>query len=209
MRLSSSLVVGLTCAAISASAACVAATITVRSGKEARLFLPEAAPRVDAILVLGARLRADGQPSAMLNDRLITTAQVWHRYAAEQPTSEAPRVIITGTDGRDGQIAETGVMQRVMDDCGVPPRYVTVDPAGISTRRSAVNLGRDTACIAVVSQRFHLPRALFNIDHARSREGSQPVIGIIADRRSYATARKAAFREVFASVKDVALAIIS
>ncbi|MBQ3074754.1 MAG: SanA protein, partial [Clostridia bacterium] len=47
----------------------------------------------DAILVLGAGVRADGTPSAMLEDRLLTAVALWEGKAAES-------VIVSGDHGK-------------------------------------------------------------------------------------------------------------
>lgn len=186
-----------------------AANAWIKAGKDKQIFEPDdgriADLRPDAIVVLGARIRPGGQPSAMLEDRLLTASDLWrhlHDVGVNVP------LIVTGTDGRDGQVAETGVMMGTLLRLGVPESSLEVDPAGVSTLDSATNLAERFPTLVVVSQRFHLPRVLFNFETV-AREGRREldVRGVVADRRPYSTALKASTREAFASLKDAALAL--
>ncbi|MFC8598930.1 MULTISPECIES: SanA/YdcF family protein [unclassified Isoptericola] len=115
---------------------------------------------VDAILVLGAGLRADGTPSPYLRRRLDAAAELYHAGAAD-------RVVLSG-DGqprRDGTpYDEPASMREWILGRGVPDEALTLDREGLDTtascRRTAELTGARTA--VVVTQDYHLRRALFS-----------------------------------------------
>lgn len=151
----------------------------------------------DAIVVLGAGLRDDGRPSDVLVDRLEIARAL---YA----DGRAPRVLVTG-DHVGAAYDEPRSMQRWLIDHGVPRDAIFLDHAGVDTFSSmwrARNVFEVRRAI-VVTQRFHLPRALF----LGARLGLA-VEGVEADRRLYRGAAWLAVREVASRTKawlDVAV----
>jgi len=119
---------------------------------------------VDAVLVLGAGLRPDGTPSTYLRRRLDLAAEL---YAA----GTAPLVILSGDAHlrRDGSIYdEPGSMRDWILDKGVPRDALILDRRGFDTtascRRAREEYGMATA--AVVTQDYHVRRALFSCERA-------------------------------------------
>jgi vancomycin permeability regulator SanA len=119
---------------------------------------------VDAVLVLGAGLRADGTPSTYLRRRLDAAAEL---YAA----GAAPVVIVSGDAHLvdDGTIYdEPGSMRDWILDKGVPNDALVLDRRGFDTtrscRRAQEEYGVTTA--VVVTQDYHLRRALFSCGRA-------------------------------------------
>lgn len=111
-------------------------------------------PRVPVALVLGAEVYADGRPSRFLQARLDLVAEVFHRGLAE-------RILVSG-DGRSPFYDETGGMRDYLVGAGVPESALWLDPAGLDTYASC-RRARDVfgvSRLVVVSQRYHLPRAL-------------------------------------------------
>jgi uncharacterized SAM-binding protein YcdF (DUF218 family) len=118
----------------------------------------------DAVVVLGARVYADGRPSIALADRVRTAASLVR-------DGHARLLVVSGGPG-DGVHHETQAMRRVAEAAGVPPEQILVDRDGVNTRATARNasaiLRRHGATSALaVSHGYHLPR----VKSAFDREG--------------------------------------
>ncbi|GAA1714773.1 hypothetical protein GCM10009809_08670 [Isoptericola hypogeus] len=124
----------------------------------------DAVEEADAILVLGAGLRADGTPSPYLQRRLNAAAELYH-------AGVAAAVVLSGDahplpDG--STYDEPASMREWISDLGVPDDALTLDREGFDTtascRRTAELTGARTA--VVVTQDYHLRRALFSCARA-------------------------------------------
>ena len=116
---------------------------------------PDDAPVCDVILVLGARVYADGQPSSSLADRLDNAVRLYH-------AGKAPKILISG-DGEAAEYDETAGMLHYLLEYGVPRGDILVDPQGVSTydsiRRMRDQFGVRSALIA--TQDFHIGRSVY------------------------------------------------
>ena len=63
------------------------------------------APAGDAIVVLGARIHADGRPYSLLVDRLVTAEDLWRH-------GKAPRIVLSGRGGGGVGDDEVAAMRR-------------------------------------------------------------------------------------------------
>lgn len=114
-----------------------------------------AALDADCILVLGCGVREDGTPSLMLRDRLEMGVALYEAGASE-------RLLMSGDHGRR-EYDEVNTMKAYAVERSVPSEAVFMDHAGFSTYDSMYR-ARDVFCaqkIIVVSQPYHLPRALY------------------------------------------------
>ena len=136
-----------------------------------------AADRIDegrTAIVFGAGILPDGEPTAVLYDRVATAAELYRLGKVEQ-------IILSG-DGQDIYHNEPEVMQKTAINFGVPETALRLDNGGIRTfescRRARDTFGVERAVL--VTQRFHLPRALMFC-------GSLGVdaVGVASDRREY------------------------
>lgn len=129
---------------------------------------------LDCALVLGAGVKDDGTPSDVLRDRLDVALDLYRH-------GRAPRIIVSG-DHRRSEYDEPNAMRRYLEANGVPREAIFMDHAGFDTYSSvwrAKNVfGADR--IVVVTQDFHLPRALFV-----ARSLGMAAEGASADRRTY------------------------
>jgi vancomycin permeability regulator SanA len=115
---------------------------------------PEAASAVPWGIVFGAGLAPGGEPSPILAERLETALLLWRSGRVE-------RLLLTGnTDPYHDEIRS---MRRYLTKGGVPERAISVDLEGLSTFDSCWRargvFGVQRAIL--VTQAFHLPRAVF------------------------------------------------
>ncbi len=118
------------------------------------------APPAPVALVLGAGLRSDGSPSPYLQARLEDARAL---YAAG-----TVKAILVSGDNSTVDHDEATAMQRWLVEHGVPTRQVVRDHAGFDTYDSCVRARKifGVTKAIVVTQGFHLPRALFLCRHA-------------------------------------------
>lgn len=87
------------------------------------------------------------------------------------------KAIIVSGDHSTKYYNETGKMRKDLIQAGVPGKYITLDPLGVRTLDSIVRAEAifDLKDYIIVSQRFHLERALFI-----ARAKGQKAIGFVA-----------------------------
>ena len=139
-------------------------------------------------LVLGAGLWRDGSPTPALYDRVATAVDLYK-------AGKVKKLLMSG-DNRFVNYNEPAAMKTLAERLGVPAEDIVLDYAG---RRTYDSCYRARAIFGVqqalvVTQRFHLDRALFLCDAL----GVQAT-GVVADRREYATYRWWEMREVLAT----------
>lgn len=112
-------------------------------------------PAAPVALVFGAGLAPGGVPSQVLGQRLDAAVALYR-------AGKVQKLLVSG-DNTDPYHDETKAMRRYALDRGVPPKDVVGDWAGVSTYDSCYRahaiFGVDRATL--VTQDFHLPRALF------------------------------------------------
>lgn len=152
----------------------------------------ENVPKCDAILVLGARVYADGNVSLMLNDRLITGYELYR-------SGKAPKIIVSGDHGNK-DYDEVNAMKSFLMEKGVPAEDIFMDHAGFSTYES-IYRARDVFEVEkmiIASQYYHLMRAIFI-----ARELGVEAYGVSSDKHIYyGVMLKNQLREILARNKD-------
>ncbi len=120
---------------------------------------PQAPPvAYDVIVVLGAAVWPGEQPSPALQRRILHAVALLQRgYAAY--------LLVTGGVGKYPP-SEAAVMQRLAVAHGIPPQHVLCEDQATSTFDSALlccNMLRQRGWsrVLIVTDRYHLPRALF------------------------------------------------
>lgn len=147
--------------------------------------------KYDAILVLGAGLRADGTPSDMLKDRLLVAINLYNSGASN-------KLILSGDRSGD-DYDEVGAMKAFCLERSIPESDMIFDNIGYSTYESVYNTKENTDYkkIVIVTQSYHLYRAVYI-----SRQMGFDAYGISADIHTYKGQFARDVREGFARAKD-------
>ena len=139
-----------------------------------QIFKLDQPPSSRVAIVYGAGLYRDGTPTPVLRDRVATAAELYF-------TGRVTKILMSG-DNRFEYYNEPGAMKAYAMELGVPDDAIVLDYAGRRTYdtcfRAKAIFGLDEAIL--VTQRFHLPRAIFTCNNLGLR-----VSGVEADRRVY------------------------
>lgn len=149
-------------------------------------------PSKKAALVLGtAKYMVGGGKNYFYTYRI--------RAAAELFKAGRVKSIVVSGDHSTKYYNETGKMKKDLMRAGVPGKYITLDPLGVRTLDSVVRAEAifDLKDYIIVSQKFHLERALFI-----AKAKGQKAIGFMAkDIPGTAAAYRMKAREYLARAK--------
>jgi SanA protein len=148
------------------------------------------APPLDCALVLGAGVGEDGTPSSVLEDRLDASLALYREGRVQ-------KIIVSG-DHHTSAYDEPNAMRAWLEARGVPASAIFMDHAGVDTYSSVWRARHvfGASRVVVVTQQFHLPRALFV-----ARSLGMEAEGAAADRRLYRGAAWFQVREVLSRTK--------
>lgn len=151
---------------------------------------------IDYIVVLGAGIR-HGKPSPMLEDRLKTGISLYNNDISN-------KILITG-DHMNDNYDEVTVMKNYLLEHGIPEEDIITDNYGISTYDSIYRVKNvyKSNKVVIVSQRYHLYRALFLSDNLDLES-----YGVEANLRYYYGQWYREIREILARNKDFIKGII-
>lgn len=151
---------------------------------------------IDYIVVLGAGIRR-GKPSPMLEDRLKTGISLYNNDISN-------KILITG-DHMNDDYDEVTVMKNYLLERGIPEEDIITDNYGISTYDSIYRVKNvyKSNKVVIVSQRYHLYRALFLSDNLDLES-----YGVEANLRYYYGQWYREIREILARNKDFIKGII-
>ena len=120
-----------------------------------RIAGPADVPSAPVAVVFGAGLAPNSEPSVVLAERLDMAIALYRAH-------KVSKLLVSG-DNSERYHDETGVMRRYALEQGLPPGDVLSDRAGVSTYDTCLRarqvFGVERAIL--VTQRFHLPRALY------------------------------------------------
>lgn len=150
----------------------------------------EEIPGTYTALVLGAHVSRDGIPSNFLKDRLDMALELYKH-------KKVKRLLLSGDHGTV-IYDEVNNMRNYLLEHGVDTRDIFLDHAGFDSYNSIVRAKEifEVNEMIIVSQEFHIPRALFIAKHKNLK-----AIGIIADKENYGSLAYLKFRERIANVK--------
>lgn len=155
------------------------------------------AEEADCILVLGAGVWADNQPSPMLRDRLEKSVELFDQNAASY-------LVMSGDHGRE-DYDEVTVMKTFAMDHGIDSNLIYMDHAGFSTYESMYRVKHIFGAekIIIVTQRYHLYRAIYI-----ARAMRLDAVGVATKDITYSGQNRREIREILARAKDVLSSII-
>lgn len=151
----------------------------------------------DAIIVLGAGVYGNGEPTKILKDRLDRGIELYKAGAA-------PKMLMSGDNGKTNYDEVTAMKNYCLKQ-GVPAEDIFLDHAGFSTYESMYRakaiFGVKSA--VVVTQQYHEGRALYTA----KRLGIKAV-GVSAVEKSYTGDEARAVREFLAREKAFVQCIV-
>ncbi len=150
------------------------AGLSVRTKFASQIFEINDAPTAAYGVVLGASVDPKtGAPSQLLLDRLDTALDLLKQQ-------RIMGIIISGDDGR-WQSDERTAMLNYLHQRNVPDDVIFIDDGAYRTFDSCKNLAdHGFRSVILVSQQFHLPRALYLCNEIGVR-----AVGVSADKRWY------------------------
>lgn len=138
-----------------------------------RIFAAEDSPQRYTAIVLGAGLRSDGRPTTVLADRVATAASLYQ-------AGKIRKILMSGSVqlGRD----EPAAMRALALQLGIPEQDILMDKKGNRTLDTCAHASQTfgISSALLVTQRFHLPRAL-----ALCEASGVNAVGVSADLRIY------------------------
>ena len=139
-----------------------------------RIYTLQTAPAERAAIVFGAGLWRDGSPTPVLRDRVKTGADLYFAGKVE-------KLLLSGDNSTEAY-NEPAAMRQYALELGVPDSAIVLDYAGRRTYdtcyRAKEIFGLNAAIL--VTQDFHLPRALFICQVLGLKS-----VGVPADLRRY------------------------
>ena len=149
---------------------------------------------VDCVIILGAGLQSNGQPSHMLEDRIKVGVEVFNSIDADY--------ILMSGDRSGEYYDEVGAMKKYAINIGVDENVILLDGQGFSTYESISRLkeiyGFDN--VVIITQKYHLYRAIYIAE-----QYDIDAVGVSADLRTYRGQTYRNLREMVARVKDFIL----
>jgi vancomycin permeability regulator SanA len=151
----------------------------------------ENAEDAPAVIVFGAGLWRDGSPTPVLRDRIKTARDLYF-------AGKVRKILMSG-DNRFVEYNEPAAMRRYAISLGVPDEDIVLDFAGRRTYDTcyrALNIF-DLENVILVTQDFHLPRALYTC-----KVLGIDVQGVPANQREYRRGSQIYWqlRETFATI---------
>lgn len=165
--------------------------LLISSQSQAYIFSEiEKTPGSQTVLVLGASVYSNKYMSAMLEDRAKAALEIYQK-------GKAKKILVSG-DNRSDDYNEVIVVQKYLLEQGVPKQDIYLDYAGFDTYDSLYR-ARDifkVKNIIIVTQGFHLPRALYI-----ARSLGIDAVGFKVDSRKYQNIEYNILREKLANIK--------
>ena len=111
----------------------------------------------DAIVVLGAQVKADGSLSLQLKWRLDAAYEAWEKQQC--------LVVTCGAQGSNEPAPEALVMRDYLLEKGIPEEMILTDAASFNTRENLHNAAEmlkdhQADTVLIVTSDYHLPRSM-------------------------------------------------
>ncbi|HWL23253.1 MAG TPA: YdcF family protein [Ureibacillus sp.] len=112
----------------------------------------------DYLIILGAKVKPNGEPSLSLKNRLDVAINYLKQY-------EHVQVIVSGGQGHDEPATEASVMANYLMDAGINPMRIQLEEKSTSTYENLLYskklLPDDVKKVTIISNDFHLTRAKY------------------------------------------------
>ncbi len=141
-----------------------------------RIFTLETVPNRRVAIVFGAGLRRDGTPTAVLKDRVETAARLYF-------AGKVNKILMSGaTDADRFNYHEPRSMFHYAVQLGIPADKIEQDLAGRSTYDTCYRARKifEISEAVLITQSFHLPRALYTCNAMGTN-----AVGVPAEGRIY------------------------
>ncbi len=147
-------------------------------------------PAVYTALVPGSLVFSDSSLSTVVKDRVDKAIELYK-------AGKVKRILLSGDHGRT-KYDEVNCMKKYLKDKDIPEKDIFLDHAGFDTYSSIVRAEKvfKVNDMIIVSQAFHLPRALYI-----ARKKGLTAYGCVADNHIYSGMNGVRIREYFANVK--------
>ena len=111
----------------------------------------------DAIIVLGAQVKSDGELSLQLKWRLDAAVKAWEEHPCW--------IVVCGARGSNEPVEEAYAMRDYLIDQEIPAEMILTDAESYNTRQNIDHAAKllndkDVQRVVVVTSDYHLPRAL-------------------------------------------------
>jgi len=126
-----------------------------QSAKDYLLSDASEAPVSDAVMILGAKVYSNGNPSPLLRERLDYGYELYSR-------GKAKKILVSGDHGQN-DYDEVNAMREYLITKGVPIEDIFMDHAGFNTYDSMYR-AKAVFCIEtllICTQEFHIGRAVY------------------------------------------------
>lgn len=148
---------------------CIIAFVCFKEGSVLNEVPP--AEQYEAIVVLGAQVKPDGNPSVQLEWRLDAACEAYRQ-------KHVP-VVVCGAQGGDEPMPEADAMKLYLVGKGVPETDILSDPESFNTDQNLKNAKRllakkaDIRNVLIVTSDYHVPRSL-----ALARDNGMNAVGM-------------------------------
>ena len=134
----------------------VAAFVCIREGSVLKEV--PATDQYDAIIVLGAQVKPDGNLSVQLEWRLEAAVKAFR--------AKPVPIVVCGAQGKDEPMTEAAAMKNYLTENGIPGEYILTDPDSFNTRQNLRNAARllegqpHVRKVLIVTSDYHVPRSM-------------------------------------------------
>lgn len=189
----------LLCVAVAFISAVLGINAYVKGNAADNIISPEQSAEldgVDCIIILGCKVKDNGDPSDMLRDRLTRGIELYEFGAS-------PKIIMSGDHG-SLEYDEVNAMKNYAIEKGVPSSDIFMDHAGFSTYETVYRAKEifEADKVIIVTQEYHLYRALYIADKL-----GVEAYGVASDYNAYSGQFFRECREILARCKDFVTSI--
>ena len=151
--------------------------------------LNDSGEKADCAVVLGAAMKADGQPSPVLKERLDKAIEVYR-------AGRVPIIFVSGADHVEGDgYSESPGMARYLTAHGVPGLAILEDHGGVNTDATAHDVAaamreRNYKSVMIVTSYYHITRTKLAFRREGVHDLAQVHAGVVSKEDAYSIGRE-------------------